>query len=103
MRRSSRVVATLPLDLQAMAREAYIASLHDVFVLAACWALLAYVLRLPVCMFFFWMWPTERLLILSVLITDPQIPDKDLDEQKKTAHVASVSEEERMLAGEERM
>jgi len=79
------VVATLPPDLQAAAREAYAVSLHGVFVLAACSTLLAFVVRLPVCVVF-WMC---TVFDPFYAYHHPQIPDKDLDEHKKTVGVPS--------------
>ncbi|KZP06007.1 MFS general substrate transporter [Athelia psychrophila] len=48
IRHSSRLVASLPPDIQRDAREAYATSLKAVFTLAACASFLAFVVRLPV-------------------------------------------------------
>ncbi|KAF8636888.1 hypothetical protein AX16_010944 [Volvariella volvacea WC 439] len=48
IRQSARLLEKLPLDLQRLARDAYAASLHTVFVMAACSTLLAYMIRLPI-------------------------------------------------------
>lgn len=67
IRQSSRLVATLPPELQQLARESYGASLTAVFTFAACASLLAYLVRLP-------------------------IPDKQLeDRQPNTASIAEPS------------
>ena len=54
------------------------------FVLAACSTLLAFVVRIPVCVVF----PIGGLLPF-LLITNSQMPDKDLDDHKKTVGEAS--------------
>ncbi|KAI3608970.1 vacuolar amino acid permease [Moniliophthora roreri] len=48
IRHSSRVIGSLPPDLQRVARDSYAASIKTVFILAACASLLAYLLRLPI-------------------------------------------------------
>ncbi|KIY46255.1 MFS general substrate transporter [Fistulina hepatica ATCC 64428] len=48
IRQSSRLVDSLPPDLQRIARDAYSVSLKSVFVFAACSTLLAYCARLPI-------------------------------------------------------
>ncbi|KAF8061811.1 vacuolar amino acid permease [Lyophyllum atratum] len=58
IRHSSQLVATLPSDLQTIARESYAISLRTVFIFSACSTLLAFLVRAP-------------------------IPDKHLDERPK--------------------
>ncbi|KAI6027188.1 vacuolar amino acid permease [Pisolithus marmoratus] len=48
IRHSATLVARLPLDLQRAARDSYAVALHDVFILAACSTLMAYIVRLPI-------------------------------------------------------
>ncbi|KAL4065072.1 major facilitator superfamily domain-containing protein [Scleroderma citrinum] len=51
IRRSATLVSQLPPDLQRAARDSYTVALRYVFVFAACSTLLAYIVRLPVCIF----------------------------------------------------
>ncbi|GLB35661.1 putative vacuolar amino acid permease [Lyophyllum shimeji] len=60
IRHSSRLVASLPADVQIIARESYEISLKTVFIFSACSTLLAFLVRAP-------------------------IPDKDLDQRPKDA------------------
>ena len=48
IRKSARLITSLPPDLQRIARDSYSASLKSVFFFAACTTLLAYLVRLPV-------------------------------------------------------
>ena len=48
IRHSSKLVATLPPELQEPARESYAIALRAVFIFAACATLTAYIVRLPV-------------------------------------------------------
>ncbi|RDB19412.1 Multidrug resistance protein fnx1 [Hypsizygus marmoreus] len=48
IRQSSNAVASLPADLQKIARESYAMSLKTVFVFSACSTLLAFLVRLPI-------------------------------------------------------
>lgn len=48
IRRSATVIAHLPPDLQRAARDSYAKSIHKVFLLAVCAAIMAYIVRLPV-------------------------------------------------------
>ncbi|KIJ98026.1 hypothetical protein K443DRAFT_104663 [Laccaria amethystina LaAM-08-1] len=48
IRQSAKLVASLPPDIQRIARDSYAASLKSVFVLAACASLFAYLARVPV-------------------------------------------------------
>jgi len=50
IRHSATLVGKLPPDLQRIARDSYAISLRAVFTLAACSTLLAYIVRLPVCL-----------------------------------------------------
>jgi len=62
IRQSSRLITSLPPDLQRIARDSYASGLKSVFFFAACCALLAYFVRLP-------------------------IPDKILEEHRPREHV----------------
>jgi len=48
IRRSSQLVASLPFELQKIARESYAISLKTVFIFAACSTLLAFLVRAPI-------------------------------------------------------
>lgn len=48
IRQSTRTLATLPPDLQKIARDSYAISLKSVFIFSACCTLLAFIVRLPV-------------------------------------------------------
>lgn len=73
IRHSSKLVATLPADLQTAARDSYAIALRAVFIYAACATFLAYLVRLQVC-------NTEVVYAFcSVMIINIQIPEKSLD------------------------
>jgi hypothetical protein len=48
IRHSARLLDSLPIDVQRLARDSYASSLKSVFILAASASLLAYLCRLPV-------------------------------------------------------
>ena len=51
IRQLARLITSLPPDLQRIARDSYSASLKSVFLFAACSAMLACMVRLPVRLF----------------------------------------------------
>ena len=68
IRQSARLITSLPPDLQRIARDSYSASLKSVFFFAACSALLAYLVRLPVCLSLFILaLPSHKAIFFAVL------------------------------------
>jgi len=86
IRQSTRLISSLPPDLQRIARDSYSVSLKWVFFFATCSTLLAYLVRLPVRSFHL-SHPSLSLLqrIYSLLIDNLQIPDKLLEHRPREA------------------
>ncbi|KAG1731206.1 major facilitator superfamily domain-containing protein [Suillus paluster] len=74
IRHSTTLVGQLPPDLQRAARDSYAISLRAVFTLAACSALLAYIVRLPVCSSL----PTFLSSLKPILNPSPLVPSQAL-------------------------
>ena len=76
IRQSTRLISSLPPDLQRIARDSYSISLKKVFFFAACSTLLAYLVRLPVR-------SSHQHDVDTLLIDNPQIPDKVLERRPR--------------------